>query len=326
MDFNRGSARDEVVVRLAAASDDERRMLIEEYRRRSVAAFAPSTRRNYIQIKKMFTEWCRSVGHDPTPPVRPSVVAEYVDHCGGKIKASTIETRLWAIAEMHRSVFEPSPCQHRLVELALKGVKRTFGAAISQVPPLGKKEVLSVIGRMGNSRIEMRDKALLWVGTDTWCRASELVEFRLRDLSRQENGSSLLFVTRSKTDPYGQGSYAYLSKPGTEAVLKWAELAMLRRNDPIITKSQPYTDRKPLNPSTIGRIVKRCTGRSDVTAHSLRIGGVQDAFELGCDLSSIMVAGRWSSPEMPARYGRRILASRSAAAKVSDAHLAGTEG
>jgi hypothetical protein len=43
---------------------------------------------------------------------------------------------------------------------------------------------------------------------------------------------------------------------------------------------------------------------------------VQDAFRLGCDLSSIMVAGRWMSPEMPAKYGRRILASQSAAAQV----------
>jgi len=36
-----------------------------------------------------------------------------------------------------------------------------------------------------------------------------------------------------------------------------------------------------------------------------------------------MVAGRWKSPEMPARYGRRILASQSAAAEVAAAFAAG---
>jgi hypothetical protein len=75
-----------------------------------------------------------------------------------------------------------------------------------------------------------------------------------------------------------------------------------------------------MDPATLSRIIKRFTGRRDVSAHSTRVGGVHDAFRLGCDLSSIMVAGRWTSPEMPARYGRRILASQSAAAaKVSAA-------
>lgn len=74
-----------------------------------------------------------------------------------------------------------------------------------------------------------------------------------------------------------------------------------------------------LDAATISRIIKRCTGRDDVSAHSTRVGGAQDALKLGCDLASIMVAGRWTSPEMPARYGRRLLASQSAAAKVSAA-------
>jgi len=69
----------------------------------------------------------------------------------------------------------------------------------------------------------------------------------------------------------------------------------------------------------VSRILKRRFGRRDVSAHSTRVGGVQDAFRLGCDLSSIMVAGRWTSAEMPAQYGRKILATQSAAAQVSRA-------
>jgi hypothetical protein len=80
--------------------------------------------------------------------------------------------------------------------------------------------------------------------------------------------------------------------------------------------SADFALRTPIDPATLSRIIRRCTGRSDVSAHSTCVGGVHDAFRLGCDLSSIMVVGRWSSTEMPARYGRRILASRSAAALV----------
>lgn len=324
-DFDRESERQATVVRMAQMPLEARRQLMIEYRERSEAAFSPATLRNYRMIVRLFTRWCAENGYSATPPVAPRVVAEYVDHLGGQIKSTTIETRLWGIAELHRSHFQPNPCRHRLVELALMAVKRTYGAAIGQAPPLGKAEVMKVIKGLGDSRREMRDRALLWIATDSWCRASEIVAFRVRDIERQPDGTSLLFVHRSKTDPYGQGAYAFLSAPGTEAVLEWIALAGLRRDDPILTKSQPGAKIAPLNPLSLSRIIKKCSNRPDVSAHSTRIGGVQDAFRLGCDLSSIMVAGRWSSPEMPARYGRKILASQSAAAKVSEAFLDGAD-
>lgn len=96
-------------------------------------------------------------------------------------------------------------------------------------------------------------------------------------------------------------------------------MANLGQDDPLLTKSQAGGRRTPMHPATLSRIIKRCTGRPDLSAHSTRVGGVQDALRIGCDLSSIMAAGRWMSPEMPARYGRRIMASQSAAVKVSEA-------
>ncbi|PVA05347.1 tyrosine-type recombinase/integrase [Thalassorhabdomicrobium marinisediminis] len=315
--FDRQSVRVELISKLSTVPTSRRQALIAEYRKRSEAAFAASTLRNYRMTIRLFTEWCHREGHCATLPIEPRTVAAWIDAMGGKLAANTIETRLWAIAELHRSEFLPSPTRHRLVDLALKAVKRKYGTMTRQAPPLCKKEVIATIGRLGASRQDIRDKAVLWIATDSWCRASEIVAFRVKDLQRQEDGSSLLFVARSKTDQNGQGGYAFLSKRGSEAVIKWIEMANLRADDPILTKSQSGATIKPLDPATLSRIIKRCTGRTDVSAHSTRVGGVHDAFRLGCDLSSIMVAGRWSSPEMPARYGRRILASQSAAAKVS---------
>ena len=126
-------------------------------------------------------------------------------------------------------------------------------------------------------------------------------------------------MSRSKTDQNGQGAFAFLSARGTLSVLEWIEEAGLSADHPILTKSQKGGTLAPMDPATVSRIIRRCTGRKDVSAHSTRVGGVHDAFKLGCVLSSIMVAGQWNSPEMPARYARRILASQSAAAKVSEA-------
>ncbi|AXI41378.1 tyrosine-type recombinase/integrase [Sulfitobacter sp. SK011] len=321
--FDRDTERAEMLTSLANTTPTRREELIEEYRRRSEAAFAPETLRNYKMVVRLFGDWCEKNGYSPEPPIDPRVLASWVDDMGGRLAANSIETRLWAIAELHRSNFLPSPTRHRMVDLALKGVKRKYGAHTNQAPPLGKKEVILAIDRLGKTRQNIRDKAVLWVATDSWCRASEIVAFKVKDLIRQDDDSSLLYVRRSKTDTYGQGDYAFLSGRGTKAVLDWIELAKLQPTEPLLTKSQQGAKRVAMSPSTISRIMKRCTGRKDVSAHSTRVGGVHDAFRIGCDLSSIMVAGRWTSPEMPARYGRRIRASQSAAAEVSRAYEQG---
>ncbi|QXT41155.1 recombinase XerD [Gymnodinialimonas ceratoperidinii] len=317
--FDREVERAEVLTLLSSQSKQKRQAIIDEYERRSLEAFAPETLRNLRQIKKSFARWCEGRAYDPMPPVAPEIVAEYVEALGGKLSANTIATRLWAISEHHRSLFLPSPCRHRLVELALKSVKRKYGAYTRQAPPLSKAEVLGVVLKLGVSRQELRDKALIWAASDSWCRVSELVAFQVRDMERQDDGSSLLFVRRSKTDPYGKGDYAFLSKGASLAVLAWIEAAGLKAEDPMFTKSQRGGKRTPLAAATVSRIIKRRFDRSDVSSHSMRVGGVHDAFRLNCSLSSIMVAGRWRSPEMPARYGRRILASQSAAAEVARA-------
>lgn len=317
--FDRQAQRTELLNELSRLPDHQRSALIEEYRKRSEAAFAPATLKNYRMILRLFGEWCAQKGLQAEPPIAPSTIAAWIDDMGGRLAATTIETRLWGIAELHRSHFLPTPTTHRLVELALKGVKRKYGSVTKQAPPLGKKEILAAISKLGDTRIEKRDKALLWIATDSWCRASEICGFRVKDLQRQDDGSSLLFVSRSKTDQNGQGAYAFLSAKGTDAVVDWIDEAGLRADQTILTKSQRGGARTPMDPATLSRIIRRRTGRTDVSAHSTRVGGVQDAFRLGCDLSSIMVAGRWTSPEMPARYARRLLASQSAAARVSEA-------
>ena len=317
--FVRENDRIDTVFKLLDVPTSQRAALIDEYKARSHAAFAEATWKTVRQAQKLFLRWCVEQGHRPEPPMSPSVIASYVDYLGGRLRPNTIRTRLWAISEFHRANFFPSPCHDRLVELAFMGVKRKFGAAVRQAPALCKQEVMTAISRLGSSRKDIRDRALLWLATDSWCRASELVELRVRDIIPQPDGTSLLFIARSKTDQFGRGAFAFLSAKGTKAVRDWVRAAELDAGDPILTSSVPGARVKAIDTATVSQIMKKRTNRTDVSSHSTRVGGVHDALRIGCDLSSIMVAGRWVSSEMPAHYGRMILAGQSAAAKVSEA-------
>jgi hypothetical protein len=114
-EFDRNAERTELLSALSEVPSSHRKQLIDEYRKRSEAAFAPSTLRNYRMILRLFEEWCDQNHFNAEPPIAPQTVAAWVDDMGGKLAATTIETRLWGIAELHRSRFLPSPTRNRLV-------------------------------------------------------------------------------------------------------------------------------------------------------------------------------------------------------------------
>lgn len=75
--------------------------------------------------------------------------------------------------------------------------------------------------------------------------------------------------------------------------------------------------------AVIYAVQRRCAaaglGEGRWTAHSTRVGAVQDLIAAGADLPSVMQAGGWKSAAMPARYGERLLAKRGAVAKMRSA-------
>jgi len=54
-----------------------------------------------------------------------------------------------------------------------------------------------------------------------------------------------------------------------------------------------------------------------ISGHSSRVGAAQDMVSLGIEMPAVMQAGGWQSPEMVARYTKRIDARRSGAAKMA---------
>lgn len=300
-----------------SARQEEREKLINEYQRRSDQAFAPSTRRSRAVCMRIIESYLHRQGITSRPPFCPFVVARMIDDFALKYSVGTIEVLLSAITELHRANFLPSPRLHPIVQLAFVTARKNYGKAPKQAPPLCRAEILSAIRKMGDTKIEIRDKAVLLVASDSWCRSSELAALIVSDMEVQGDGSGLLRIRRSKTDPFSRGGYAYLSPEAVTAVGKWQRLAKLRPTDPMFVTSYNNGCKKALLSVTFTQILRRATGRKDVSSHSTRVGGVHDAMRIGCNMASIILAGRWKSAEMPARYGERFLVGQSAAAKVA---------
>lgn len=293
---------------------------LDEYQRLYRAALSPDTLRHLDQCQKQFKVWCVAEGVPAEPPISPLEVARYVEFLGGTVSLQTIKNRVWAIGELHRSRFLPSPSKHRIVVLAIRATQRKYGSRVKQAPPLCKAEVIGICNKLGSTLHELRDKALMLTASDSWCRASELVALKVNDIERQADGSATVNLLNSKYDPYGRGEHAYLSPHTFLAVKKLIETTGKKADDYLFTALGGSKPGGQIVPTTVSRIFKKRVGRADVSAHSTRIGGVHDALRLGCDLVQIMTSGRWASPEMPAVYGRKLMASKSAAADVCRAY------
>ena len=143
---------------------------------------------------------------------------------------------------------------------------------------------------------------------DGLLRVSETVALAWADVAPAPDGSGIATVRRSKTDPESQGQAVYLGQAAMTA------LAAIRPADvdgaaPIFGLSVRQLPRRI-------QAMARAAGLGEgFSGHSGRVGMAQDLAASGAELPALMVAGRWQSPRMPARYTEKQALGRGAVAR-----------
>jgi hypothetical protein len=104
---------------------------VREYIR---ASKAENTLRGYKSDWRHFCAWCETRALSPLPAT-PETVAAYIAECAGFLKAGSVQRRLNAIAEAHKTVSLEPPTRTSVVANTMKGIRRTKGTAPSQKSP-----------------------------------------------------------------------------------------------------------------------------------------------------------------------------------------------
>ncbi|CAO3460218.1 Phage integrase [Azospirillum argentinense] len=306
-------------------------------------AMAPATLRALRADARVFAAWCaaRSL---PWLPAAPETVQAFVDDLGASRRPATVARYLGSIATLHRAAGAANPCDHWRVQLARKAHRQEQGARQRQARPLGDAELAAILDRLSTADcgavplVVRRDRALLLVGRDTLARADELVALRWTDLEPVDPddpaagpGEGTILIRRSKTDQAGEGAMAWLSAEAMAALAAW-RAAIEAAVDPATGATagagtflfrslarRGFGER--MSTAAVRRVVAERAANADplaagFTGHSLRVGAAQDLLAAGVDLAGLMQAGRWKSPQMPARYTERLRATRGAVAQV----------
>lgn len=139
-----------------------------------------------------------------TIPCLPETVAGYLAEIADSHAVATIQRRIAAIAKAHRALGHDDPCKAEIVRAVMRGIRRTKSVAQREAQALQRDDLFTVLERIGDRPIDMRDRALLLIGFAGAFRRSELVGFNCDDVEHVRQGI-VLHLRRSKTDQTGQG-------------------------------------------------------------------------------------------------------------------------
>ena len=284
---------------------------------------ARNTMRSYRSQWRTFRHWAMKRGV-PALPAEPAHVAAYlaqrIEDLGHR--PATLRAAAAAIAFVHRVTGWENPCARPEVRRALRGATRKAGREQKQAQGLTADAFAAIRstacvprrgrgGRVESAHVAERrgrlDIAVIALMRDAMLRVSEAAALTWRDIAGEPDGTGRLLIRRSKTDPEGSGVVAFVSVATMEA------LASLRNQE--LAGDSVFG----LQPNQISKRIKRAAqvaGLGDgFSGHSPRVGMAQDLVRAGIELPSLMTAGRWRSPAMPALYTRNETASRGAVAR-----------
>ena len=282
-----------------------------------------TTRKNYIGQWRRFCTWAIAKNTGVLPADSTQVAAYLTERFERQgHRPATLSTAAAAIAFVHKAAGLDDPCDSSEVKRALKCAIRKAGSLQRQAKALTAESMARIsataciprrgrggkIESPGTARLRGRtDIAIISLMRDAMLRVSEAAALKWADIEDKADGSGRLLIRRSKTDPVGEGAIAFVSYQTMEA------LSSIRAS---ATVSDSIFD---LSPNQISNRIKRAALEAGLgegfSGHSPRVGMACDLASVGTELPSLMVAGRWSSPRMPALYVRNEAASRGAVAK-----------
>jgi integrase len=272
------------------------------------AGIAPATRRAYRGDLDHFTAWGGSI------PSTDAQLAAYLAAHATTLAVATLVRRLTAISIAHEAHRLPNPARSPLVRAALRGIRRERGSAQRQAKPLLRDDLFAVLGAMGGSLKDVRDRALLLIGFAGGFRRSEVVALDCVDIERVRQGI-IVTLRRSKVDPDGKGRKIGIplgrSKWCPVAALEsWIEAAGIE-NGPIFRRVDRHrrVSAERLSGEAVCIVVRERVAAagyepSGFSGHSLRSGLATSAAQAGVSTLKIRAQTGHSSDAGLSRYIR----------------------
>ena len=278
---------------------------------------ANNTVRAYKSDFKDFGIFCAKNGFKSLPS-EPKIVSLYLTHLSTKdAKISTLKRRLVSIGVIHKLKGHYLDTKHPAIIENIMGIKRRKGNNQKGKKPIlinDLKKIINVIDQQSKEEIKkLRDRSIILIGFSGGFRRSELVNIDYDDIEFVSEGVKI-FIKRSKTDQFGEGSVKALPYFDNSQYCPVASLQKLINISKI--NSGPLFRRflkglklseKRLTDQTVALLIKEYLELAGIdsknySGHSLRSGFATSAAESGAEERSIMAMTGHKTTQMVRRY------------------------
>ncbi|MBS1026519.1 tyrosine-type recombinase/integrase, partial [Gluconobacter cerinus] len=154
-----------------------------------LAARSPATLRAYRTDWAAFVAWCDAQGVTALPAQPETVAAWIASRLEQGRKAATLARGVAAVSCAHELAGFESFSRSRIVQDALRGMRRTLGTAATRKTPATVDLLRRMLDVQPDTLIGWRNRALLALGFAGALRRSELVMLEVGDLVPQEDGA-----------------------------------------------------------------------------------------------------------------------------------------
>jgi len=283
-----------------------------EYIRRGKS---PNTWRAYESDWRHFTRWCQQHGLTTLPADETTVICYFTSLLQDGRKISTVERRQAAISFLHHLKGEASPTHGAGVRELLHGMRRTHGIRPACVDAVLTEDLRRLIEHLPQTRLGLRNRALLLLGFAGALRRSELVGLDVEDIQECEDGLRML-LRKSKTDQQGEGrliGIPYGSNILTcpvRAYKDWQQESGIKSGAVFrgMDKGGRMISHR-LSGRAVAEVIQRAAAQAGIdtkrySGHSLRAGHVTTAARAGVATHAIMQMTGHRSEKMVRRYIR----------------------
>ncbi len=289
---------------------------LDAARRYSRKSRADSTWRAYRSDWRQFEAWCQTVAL-PSLPADPDTVAMFVaSQADDGLNPSTLNRRLAAIRLVHLGAGHASPHNALKVVEVMRGIRRDWAQPPAKKAAAIDADVKKMVDAVEpETRMGLRDRALLLFGFAGAFRRSELVALNTWNLEEREEGLKVT-IEKSKTDQEAQGQViAIVRQPDSpycpvQALKDWLTVAEIERG--ALFRRMFRGDKvgsSRLSAQSVALVVKEYASRAGLdweryAGHSLRSGFLTSAARNKASLFKTADQSRHKSLDVLQQYVR----------------------
>ena len=155
---------------------------------------AKNTIRAYSSDWRLFVEWCSKYQFVSLPAAEEIISIYITSMVEDGMKVSTIQRRLVAISQAHKTAKFDTPTSGANVRAVWRGIRREIGTAQKGKAPAVIEDIRRMVSSMPSTLLGLRNRTLILIGFAGAFRRSELVGLNrelLSPLSRLDKAPSV---------------------------------------------------------------------------------------------------------------------------------------